>query len=38
MSKSRENELGDKKTIWREALIGYKRPKYFLVVETTWIC
>ena len=29
MSKSRENEFGDEKIIWRQPLIGYKRLKYF---------
>ena len=29
VSKSRENEFGDEKIIWRQSLIGYKSLKYF---------
>ena len=26
---SQDNEFGDKKIIWRQALMVHKRPKYF---------
>ena len=29
MSKSRENEFGDEKIIWRQAFKGHLRRKYF---------